>query len=67
MPGTDPLNGDAQAQPPHRKLGELKEAMGGSERDAVVRADGSGQATLAEEALKGPESEFFAVGFQRLA
>lgn len=35
------------------------------EGNAVVGADGAGQAAFVEQALKGRKGEFFAVGFQR--
>jgi hypothetical protein len=56
------LDRDPQPQPPHRKPGELKEPMRGSEGNAVIGADGPRQTTLCEKTFKGPESQCFPVG-----
>lgn len=53
MAGLDALDLDAEAEPPDGKLGEVEEAIGAGERDAVVGADGSWQAALAEQLLEG--------------
>jgi len=62
MAGADALNGDAQPQPPHLELGELKHAMRRGEGDAVVGADRPKQAAFVKQALKGGKGEFFAIG-----
>src|SRR6266446_8997029 len=64
MAGPDPLNGDSYPQPPYRKLRELKQAMRRGKGNAVVGADGTGQAAFVEQALKGGKGELFSVGFQ---
>src|SRR6267143_1409076 len=46
MTGLDAFDGDAQAQPPDRELGEVEQRVGRGEGHAVVRADASGQAAL---------------------
>src|SRR5437763_429688 len=46
MTGLDAFDGDAQAQPPDRELGEVEQRVGRSERNTVVGADAARQATL---------------------
>ncbi len=53
MAALDALDGDAEAQPPDREVGEVEQGVGAGERDAVVGADGAGQAAFAEQALEG--------------
>src|SRR3954470_15835568 len=67
MAGLDALDADAQPQPPDGKLGEVEEAVGGSEGDAIVGANGPWQATLLEEALKGSKRRHFGIRFHGLA
>lgn len=66
MARADALDGDAQTQPPYRKLRKLKQSVRGSEGNTVIGTDRPRQAALAKEALKGPKCKFFAVGFQGL-
>jgi len=51
LAGKDTLMLDAQAEPPDVELGETVNAAGG-EGNAVVGADGAGQAVFAEQSLK---------------
>ena len=60
LAGLDALDGDAEAQPPDRELGEVEQGIGAGEGDAVVGADGQRQAALAEQALEGGNGEVFA-------
>src|ERR1700758_2007924 len=46
MTGLDALDRDPQPQPPHRKLGELKQSLRRSEGDSVVCADRSRQTSF---------------------
>ena len=48
-------------------LERLKKTVGRSERDAVIRADRVRQAALLKQALKGPKSQLFTVGFHGFA
>ncbi len=63
----DALDGDAQPEPPHGELGEVVEAVGAGEGQAVVGADGRGQAALAEELPAGLEGALFLGGFKGFA
>jgi len=63
----DALDGDAEPQPPHRKFGEIKEAVRTSERHAIVGPDRLGQATLLEELLEGSDSKVLAGRFKGFA
>ena len=51
--------GDAEPEPPDGELGEIEESIGAGEGDAVVGADGSGQAAVTEESLEGGDGEVF--------
>ena len=42
MTWLDALDGDAEAEPPDRELGEIEEAAWAGERHAIVGADGVG-------------------------
>src|SRR5580698_9737734 len=59
MAGLDTLDGNAEAKPPNGKPTQVEEAIRGSKRDAVVGANGLGQAALLEEAFKGGKSALF--------
>jgi hypothetical protein len=67
MTGLDAFDADAQAQPPHRELGEIEQPVGRSERDAVVGADGARQTPFFEKVLEGGKSGLFPIGFHGLA
>ena len=54
-------------QPPDGELGEVEQAVRTGEGNAVVGADGLGQAAFAEEPLEGGDGEVLAGRFQRLA
>src|SRR5262249_20815115 len=57
--GLDALDLDAEPEPPDRELGEVEEGIRTGEGDAIVGADGLGQAEFLENGLKYGES----VGF----
>jgi hypothetical protein len=59
MAGLDPFDADAQAQPPHRELAQIKQGVSGSEGHTVIAADVGGQATLLKKPLKHSESVLF--------
>jgi hypothetical protein len=66
MTGLDALEGEAQTQPPHRKLGEVEQRVGRGERHAIVGTDADGQAALLKQARKGRKCKGFAGRFQSL-
>src|SRR5947209_19478578 len=53
MTWLDALDRDAEPEPPNGELGEVEQAVGAGEGDAVVGADGVWQAALAKELLEG--------------
>ena len=55
----DALDGDAEPEPPDREPGEVVEPVGAGEGNAVVGADGGGQAAFPEQALKGLDDRAF--------
>ena len=55
----DPLQPDAQAQPPHGELAQPIQGVGGGERDAVVRPNGLGQAVVLKGSLEDGEGVAF--------
>ena len=59
MAGLDPFDADAQAQPPHRELAQIKQGVSGSEGHTVIAADVGGQTTLLKKPLKHSESILF--------
>src|SRR6201984_1148306 len=63
----DALDGDAEAEPPHREFGEIEEAVRTGERHAIVGPDRLGQAALLEELLEGGDGEVFAGRFKGFA
>ena len=46
------LDLDAQPEPPHGQFGQIEEGIGTGKRNAVIGADGFGQAELLENSLK---------------
>lgn len=62
MTGLNAFNADTQAQLPDREPREMKQTIGGSERNAVIRANGLGQTALLKQALEGRESKLFLIG-----
>ena len=67
LSGLDALDRDAEAEPPDGEPGEIEEAVGAGEGQAVVGADGVGQAALLEEALEGGDGWILARGLQGFA
>src|SRR6185437_609829 len=65
--GLDALDLDAEAEPPDRELGEIEQGVGTGEWDAVVGADGLGQAELLEGGLEHLERIGFLGAGERLA
>src|SRR5690349_9533280 len=63
----DPLDVDAQAQPPDRQSREVVEAVGAGERHAIVGADAVGQSSFAKELLEGGDRRLFADRLQCFA
>ena len=63
----DALDGDAQSEPPDRQLGEIEQAVRAGERQAVVAADGVGQAAFEEEPLESCDDRLLAGRFEGLA
>jgi hypothetical protein len=61
----DALDLDAEPEPPDGELGEIEQGIGAGKGDAVVAADGSGQAAFFEEALESGEGQLFPGGFKR--
>lgn len=67
MSGLDAFDADAQAQPPHRELAQVKERVCGRERYPVVAADVGGQTALFKKPLKHSKSVAFFGGRERFA
>ena len=63
----DALDGDAEAEPPDRQLGEVEERVRAGERNAIIGADGAWQPALAEETLESGHRRLLADGIERLA
>ncbi len=61
--GLDALDGDAEAQPPDRQAGEIVEAVGTGEGQAIVASDRPRQAAIAEQLLEGFNDRGFAGRF----
>ncbi|HUN60950.1 MAG TPA: hypothetical protein VMU53_03120 [Candidatus Sulfotelmatobacter sp.] len=55
----DAFDADAQTQPPHRQLAEIKQGVRRSEGHAIIAADVGRQAALLKEPLKYSESVAF--------
>ena len=55
----DTFDGNAEAEPPDRELGEIVEAVGAGEWQTVVGADGVGQTALLEQTNEGFERTGF--------
>jgi hypothetical protein len=66
MAGLDSFNANPQPEPPHCQLAQVKQGMGGSERNAAVTADVGRQAALLKEPLKHRKSVIFAGGAKSL-
>jgi hypothetical protein len=63
----DALNIDAEPQPPDGELGEVEQGVWASEGNAVIGADGIGQAALAEQPIEGRGGEILTGRLQGLA
>jgi hypothetical protein len=59
MARLDPLNADAEPQPPDRQLAQVKQSMSRSERNTVVAADVRGQAAFFKKPFKYGKSKIF--------
>ncbi len=66
MAGLDALDLDAPAQPPDGELGEAEEAVGAGEENAIIGADGAGEAALTQP-TEGGDRRVLSGRFQRLA
>jgi len=67
LPGFDALDLDTEPQPPHRELAQPVERVGTCEGNAVIDADGLGQAEFLECVLEHGEGIGFLGGEERLA
>ena len=65
MAGLDALDFDAEPEPPDGELGEVEERIRTGEGNAVIGADGPGQAELLEDGLEYGESVGFLGGGKR--
>ena len=65
--GLDAFEVDAEAQPPDRQAAQAEEGVRAGEGDAVVGADGAGQAELLESVLEDGERRVLAGAGERLA
>src|SRR6476619_3220983 len=63
----DALDLDAEPEPPDRQPAQAEEGIGACERDAVIGANGLGQAELLEHGLEHWERVGFLGGRERLA
>ena len=63
----DAFDVDPQAQPSDRQLAEVEQRTGAGESNAIVSADGVGQAELLEYAFEHGEGIGFLGGRERLA
>jgi len=66
MAGLDSFNANPQPEPPDCQLAQVKQGVGGSERNAVVTADVGRQAALLKKPLKHRKSVIFAGGRKSL-
>jgi hypothetical protein len=62
----DPLDGDAESQPPDREFGEVEQGIRAGEGHAVVGSDSLREAALLEKLLERGDREVFAGRFKRL-
>ena len=65
--GLDALDLDAEPKPPDGELREIEQAVRAGEGHAVVGADRAGEATLAEQLLKGGDGWLFLGSLHGLA
>jgi hypothetical protein len=59
MARLDSFDADTEPEPPHRKLAQMEQGVGGSEGHTVIAADVGRQATLLKKPLKHSESVLF--------
>ena len=59
MAGLDAFNANSQAEPPDRKLAQIKQGVRGSEGHTVIAADVGGEAALLKKPLKHSKSVVF--------
>src|SRR3981081_600824 len=67
MSRLDAFDRNAEAKPPDRELGEIEQAIGTGEGNAVVGADRERQASLTEQSFEGRTGEVFAGRLQGFA
>jgi len=67
MARLDALNANAEAKPPDGKFAEVEQSMRRRQRDAIVAADVSRQATFLKQPLKDGEGLVFPGGRKRFA
>ena len=67
MARRNPLEADAEAEPPDGQLAQPVQRVRGGEGHAVVRADGVGEPVLLKRALEDGEGVAFLGGRERLA
>src|SRR5882762_11155090 len=67
MSRLDAFDRNAEAKPPDRELGEIEQAIGTGEGNAVVGADRERQASLTEQSFEGRAGEVFAGRLQSFA
>jgi hypothetical protein len=67
MAGPNPFDADTQAQPPNRQPGEIEQAVGRGEGNAIIGADRVRQAALFKQALEGSKSGLLGIRFHGFA
>ena len=67
MTRLDAFDRDAEAEPPYGELGEIEEAVWGSEGQAIVGSDCGWQSAFGEDALEGCNDGQLAGGFEGFA
>jgi hypothetical protein len=65
--GLDAFDSNAEAQPPHRQLGQIEQRIWTGEGNTVIGADRQRQAALTKQPFEGREGDLLANRFQRLA
>src|SRR5689334_11641448 len=67
MTWLDALDGDAEPEPPDRKLRQIEQGIGTGKGDAIVGANGQWQPAVAKQPLEGGNCRVFAGRIERLA